>query len=96
MHNYSLTTANEVLEEKCEDLRKQVEELNRQVDIERRKTERILQEQRARRDEAQRATASLQTSAQDNGNTKDQCQSQQKVCNFFYLFLKKVWITRSC
>lgn len=72
------------MEEKCEDLRKQVEELNRQVDIERRKTERILQEQRTRRDEAQRAAAILQTSAQDNGNTKDQCQSQQKVCILLY------------
>lgn len=63
------------------------------MDIERRKTERILQEQRTRRDEAQRAAASLQTSAQDNGNTKDQCQSQQKVCILLdFSIVNRCWV----
>lgn len=47
----SLTTTNESLEEKIEDLRKQLDELNREVEIERRKNERLLIEQRARKEE---------------------------------------------
>lgn len=52
----SLTTANESLEEKIEDLRKQLDELNREVEIERRKNERLLTEQRARKEEMFAAT----------------------------------------
>lgn len=48
----SLTTTNESLEEKCEEFRKQIEESHREVEIERRKNERLQLEQRKRKDEA--------------------------------------------
>lgn len=39
------------MEEKCEELRKQIEELHREVEIERRKNERLQLEQRTKKDE---------------------------------------------
>lgn len=47
-----MTTTNESLEEKCEELRKQIDDLHREVEIERRKNERLQIEQRTRKDEA--------------------------------------------
>lgn len=51
LNSCSLTATNESLEEKIEDLRKQLDELNREVEIERRKNERLQIEQRARKEE---------------------------------------------
>lgn len=48
---FSLTATNESLEEKCDDLRKQIEDLSREVEIERRKNERLQLEQRTNKDE---------------------------------------------
>lgn len=48
---FSLTATNETLDEKCEELRKQFDELNREVEIERRKNERLQQEKRIHKEE---------------------------------------------
>lgn len=40
------------MEEKCEELRRQIDDLNREVEIERRKNERLQHEQRTRKEEA--------------------------------------------
>lgn len=53
---YSLTSTNEGLEEKIEDLRKQLDELNREIEIERRKNERLQLEQLTRKEELFAAT----------------------------------------
>lgn len=53
---YSTTATVEALEEKCEELRRQIDELNRELEIERRKNERLQHEQRARKEEAITAT----------------------------------------
>lgn len=55
----SLTTTNETIEEKCEELRKQIEELHREVEIERRKNERLQIEQRMKKDETVTATTNI-------------------------------------
>lgn len=79
----SLTATSEALEEKCEELRKQVDDLNQQVETERRKTERILQEQRTKtKDDASKISATVclpspmapttPVALQNNGNNKDQ------------------------
>lgn len=71
------------MEEKCEDLRKQVDDLNHQVENERRKTERILQEQRTKtKDDSSKISPMVCLPAttattpavtlQNNGNNKDQ------------------------
>lgn len=64
--NCSLTTTNESLEEKLEDVRKQIEELNREVEIERRKNERLQIEQRTKREhEATNAPAPSNTCSRE-------------------------------
>lgn len=77
----SLIATNETLEEKGEELRRQVDDLNQKIEIERRKSERLLQEQRLKKDEAiskaaaaaaavalQSPTSPISPTSHDNGN----------------------------
>lgn len=63
---FSLTTANETFEEKCEDLRRQIDELNREVEIERRKNERLQLEQRTKYDELAAVSASTHPGSRES------------------------------
>lgn len=68
----SLTATNESLEEKIEDLRKQLDELNREVEIERRKNERLQIEQQTRKEELFVATTNnARTQRHSDASDKD-------------------------
>lgn len=68
------------MEEKCEELRKQIEDLNREVEIERRKNERLQMEQRTKKDEMAVVIAAATAAATTTASTKSRCSRDTNVC----------------
>lgn len=80
---YSLSNTNEILDEKCEDLRKQLEELNRQLEIERRKNERlVLEQQRTKKEESQKLVTAQSTESSQNADSTIQSSKDHDVNAF--------------
>lgn len=88
--DFSAAATVEALEEKCDEVRRQVDELNRELEIERRKNERLQHEQRTRKEEAITATIhtnSRQPDVRHHNSTRHHLSFFDLITTIFVLFI---------